>query len=44
MIIARIFGGENTEVPPDFGVLVTAQNVDRHLATLRREAAKEINR
>ena len=34
MIIDRLFGGK-TEIPNDFGVLVTAQNVEEHLKKVR---------
>jgi hypothetical protein len=44
MIIARIFGDKRAEVPADFGVLVTAENIDRHLASLRQQVEKEVGR
>jgi hypothetical protein len=35
MIIGRIFGDPTLVVPADFGVLVTKENVDRHIESLR---------
>ncbi len=37
MILARIFGTKGTTVPEDFGVFVTARNIDSHLQHLRRQ-------
>lgn len=37
MIVARIFGDHAVKVPDGFGVLVTRQNIDRHLKNQRRE-------
>jgi len=37
MIIARIFGSDAVKLPDDFGVLVTKQNIGRHLETQKRE-------
>jgi hypothetical protein len=34
LMLARMLGDRTTPVPPDFGVLVTAKNVDAHLARL----------
>lgn len=40
MIIARIFGSGAVKFPDDFGVLVTQQNVDRHLKDQQQELTK----
>ena len=37
MIIKRIFGGGAVDVPDDFGVLVTRENVGRHVKQQKRE-------
>ncbi|MHB8138257.1 MAG: hypothetical protein ACYDGO_07675 [Smithellaceae bacterium] len=37
LIIERIFGGNAGELPADFGVLVTKQNVGQHLKKQKRE-------
>ena len=36
-IYARIFNDKAIDVPKDFGVLVTKQNIDQHLANLRNQ-------
>jgi len=37
MIIARIFGNGESKLPDDFGVLVTRQNVGKHLKSQQQE-------
>jgi hypothetical protein len=37
LIAARIFNDKEVEVPQDFGVLVTKDNVDEHLENLRKQ-------
>ncbi len=37
MILSRMFGYQNTNVPKDFGVFVTNENIDRHLQYLRQQ-------
>ncbi len=44
MMIARIFGDGKVKVPADFGVLVTPENVDRHLEDLRQQVANKASR
>ncbi len=39
MLLARMLGDPNVTVPPDFGVLVTKENVDAHIAALRAQVA-----
>ena len=36
-MLARMFGGTSAAVPPDFGVLVTKDNVEDHLISLRKQ-------
>ena len=36
-IMAKIFNDKTIEVPKDFGVLVTKQNIDQHLRNLREQ-------
>lgn len=40
MILSRMFGNKETDVPKDFGVFVTAQNIDGHLQYLRQQMKK----
>jgi hypothetical protein len=37
MVLSRLIGNKDVTVPEDFGVLVTAQNVDSHLQYLRQQ-------
>ena len=37
LIFARIFNDKSVEVPEDFGVLVTKDNIDEHLENLRKQ-------
>ncbi len=37
LIFARIFNDKSVEVPEDFGVLVTKDNIDKHLENLRKQ-------
>lgn len=43
VIFARIFNDKSINVPEDFGVLVTKENIDSHLQTLRKQI-REYNR
>lgn len=36
-IAARIFNDKSVEVPKDFGILVTKENIDQHLENLRQQ-------
>ena len=38
-MLARMLGDRRTPVPADFGVLVTAENVEAHLRQLREQVA-----
>lgn len=38
-MLARIFNNSNVKVPDEFGVLVTRDNVDQHLADLKTQVA-----
>ena len=40
MIASRLFGLQSFPVPADFGLLVTRQNVERHLNHQRRDLKK----
>ena len=35
--MAKIFNDKSVEVPEDFGVLVTKDNIDEHLENLRKQ-------
>ena len=35
--MAKIFDDKSVKVPKDFGVLVTKENIDQHLATLKEQ-------
>lgn len=37
MILSRMSGNKNENVPKDFGVFVTAQNIEQHLQRLRQQ-------
>ena len=37
LISAKIFNDKSVEVPEDFGVLVTKDNIDEHLENLRKQ-------
>ncbi|PPB52081.1 hypothetical protein CDQ68_04585 [Campylobacter hyointestinalis subsp. hyointestinalis] len=37
IIMARIFNDKSVEVPDDFGVLVTKDNIEEHLSNLRKQ-------
>lgn len=37
MVLSRIFGDESEKVPDDFGVLITPENIESHLAKIRRD-------
>ncbi len=39
MMLARMFDDGSVRVPDDFGVLVTGENIDKHLADLRAQVA-----
>ncbi len=39
MMVARMFNDSSVNVPSDFGVLVTRNTIDRHLADLRAQAS-----
>jgi hypothetical protein len=39
LMLARMFNDSSVKVPDDFGVLVTADNVEKHLAHLRAQVA-----
>ena len=39
LMLARIFNDTSVKVPADFGVLVTKENIDEHLAYLRSQVA-----
>jgi len=41
LMIARMFGDSAVRVPADFGVMVTSENIEAHLQTLREQAAEE---
>lgn len=36
-IFAKIFNDDTIEVPKDFGVFVTKENIDKHLKNLRQQ-------
>ena len=40
MMLGRIFGNDPARVPGDFGRLVTARNIDRHLLYLQKQLAR----
>ena len=42
MILACIFGDTSVDVPADFGVLVTTENINRHLTDLRQQIERDI--
>jgi len=37
MVIKRIFGAGTADVPDDFGVLVTKETIDQHLAEQQQD-------
>ena len=37
VVMAKIFNDKSVEVPEDFGVLVTKDNIDEHLENLRKQ-------
>ena len=37
LIAARIFNNQNIDIPKDFGVLVTKENIDEHLENLKKQ-------
>ena len=37
LVAAKIFNDKSVEVPEDFGVLVTKDNIDEHLENLRKQ-------
>jgi hypothetical protein len=39
LMLARMFGDRSVRVPDDFGVPVTGENIDKHLADLRAQVA-----
>ncbi|HME42589.1 MAG TPA: hypothetical protein VKF36_05835 [Syntrophorhabdales bacterium] len=39
MMLARMFNESSVKVPADFGVLVTKENIDQHLADLKTQVA-----
>jgi hypothetical protein len=41
LILARIFNYNPPRVPPDFGILVTRDNVDEHLANLEKQVGEK---
>lgn len=40
-MLARMFGWSTVRVPDDFGVLVTPDNIEKHLTELRRQRARK---
>jgi hypothetical protein len=44
MVLSRILGNKDVTVPEDFGIFVTAQNVDSHLQYLRQQMKKYLKK
>lgn len=43
MMMARMYGGHNASVPPDFGIYVNSGNIEEHLSDLRQEMNTYLN-
>ncbi len=41
IMVARMLGDATVQVPADFGVLVTSENIEAHLQSLREQVAEE---
>jgi hypothetical protein len=44
MVLSRMLGNKDVTVPEDFGIFVTAQNIDSHLQYLRQQMMEHLKK
>lgn len=44
LVLNKVFGLNDRMAPEDFGKLVTADNIDEHLASIRQERVRYLSR